>query len=75
MERKLSEVKKMDNNSEKVAQIVADSQLAFLNAQYYASLMLAKQALELAPYNSDAHQCAGNAYMSKADYESAIDHY
>lgn len=65
----------MDNNSEKVAQIVADSQLAFLNAQYNASLMLAKQALELAPYNSDAHQCAGNAYMSKADYESAIDHY
>lgn len=65
----------MDNIPEKVAQIVADSQLAFLNAQYNASLILAKQALEIAPYNSDAHQCAGNAYMSKADYESAIEHY
>ena len=31
--------------------------------------MLAKEALNIDNKNVDAHQCAGNAYMSKADYE------
>ncbi len=48
----------MENNSEIIKQIVADSQLAFLNGQYDASLLLAKQELEQDANNADAHQCA-----------------
>lgn len=54
---------------------ISDSRLAFLQGKYEESLRLAKQALIEDDKNADAHQCAGNAYMSKADYESAIDHY
>ena len=62
----------MDNNLEG---LIADSRLSFIQGKYEVSLNLAKQALELDSKNPDAHQCAGNAYMSKADYESAIEHY
>jgi tetratricopeptide (TPR) repeat protein len=62
----------MDNNLEG---LIADSRLAFIQGRYEVSLKLAKQALDQDSKNSDAHQCAGNAYMSKADYESAIEHY
>ena len=58
--------------------VISDSQLAFLQGKqgkYDESLKLAKQALDQDSKNSDAHQCAGNAYMSKAEYESAIEHY
>ena len=55
--------------------VISDSRLAFIQGKYNESLKLAKQALELDSKNPDAHQCAGNAYMSKADYESAIEHY
>lgn len=55
--------------------LISDSRLAFIQGQYDASLLLAKQALKLDSKDSDAHQCAGNAFMSKADYESAINHY
>lgn len=54
---------------------ISDSRLAFLQGKYEESLRLAKQALIEDEKNADAHQCAGNAYMSKADYESAINHY
>lgn len=54
---------------------ISDSRLAFLQGKYDESLKLARLALEQDSKNSDAHQCAGNAYMSKADYESAIKHY
>lgn len=62
----------MDNNLEG---LIADSRLAFIQGRYEVSLKLAKQAIDQDSKNSDAHQCAGNAYMSKADYESAIEHY
>ena len=55
--------------------IIGDSKLAFIQGKYKESLNLAKNVLALDDTNSDAHQCAGNAYMSKADYESAIEHY
>lgn len=58
-----------------LASIISDSRLAFIQGKYDESLRLAKQALSEDTSNSDAHQCAGNAYMSKADYESAIEHY
>jgi len=56
-------------------ELIADSRLAFMQGKYEESLRLAKQALAENEKSADAHQCAGNAYMSKADYESAIDHY
>ena len=56
-------------------ELIADSRLAFLQGKYDESLKLAKQALTEDEKSADAHQCAGNAYMSKADYESAIEHY
>lgn len=54
---------------------ISDSRLAFIQGKYDESLKLANQALEQDPTNPDAHQCAGNAYMSFGDYESAINHY
>lgn len=54
---------------------VSDSRLAFMQGRYEESLRLAKQALDIDRKNPDAHQCAGNAYMSREDYESAIKSY
>lgn len=56
-------------------ELIADSRLAFMQGKYEESLRLAKQALAENEKSADANQCAGNAYMSKADYESAISHY
>lgn len=58
-----------------IDEIISDSRLAFIQGKYDESLSLAKQALSQDSKNADAHQCAGNAYMSKADYTSAIEHY
>lgn len=55
-----------------VDEFVSDARLAFIQGKYDESLKLAKQALAKDKKSADAHQCAGNAYMSKADYESAI---
>lgn len=61
--------------ADKVKLIVTDSKLAFMQGRYEESLRLAKQALDIDRKNPDAHQCAGNAYMSREDYESAIKSY
>lgn len=58
-----------------IESLVSDSRLAFIQGRYDESLKLAKQALEMDADNADAHQCAGNAYMSKRDLKSAISHY
>lgn len=55
--------------------LIADSRLAFIQGRYDEALKLSKQAIELEGDNADAHQCAGNAYMSKSDLTSAIEHY
>ena len=49
-----------------IDELVSDSRLAFIQGKYDESLKLAKAALEQDNKNADAHQCAGNAYMSKA---------
>ena len=56
-------------------ELISMFRLAFAQGKYEKSLELAKKALEEDNWSADAHQCAGNAYMSKADYESAIEHY
>ena len=61
--------------ADKVKLIISDSKLAFMQGKYEESLRLAKQALDIDRKNPDAHQCAGNAYMSREDYESAIKAY
>lgn len=48
-------------------ELIADSRLAFVQGKFDESLYLAKKALTEDERNADAHQCAGNAYMSKAD--------
>lgn len=53
--------------TDKVKLIVTDSRLAFMQGRYEESLRLAKQALDIDRKNPDAHQCAGNAYMSRED--------
>lgn len=55
-----------------IEELIADSRLAFIQGKYEEALELAKRALTEDEKNADAHQCAGNAYMSKADYESAM---
>ena len=56
-------------------EIVSESKLVFMQGRYKESLRLAKQALDIDRKNPDAHQSAGNAYMSREDYESAIKAY
>lgn len=60
----------MGNASQVAKLIISDSRLAFMQGRYEELLRLAKQALDIDRKNSDAHQCAGNAYMSREDYES-----
>lgn len=54
---------------------ISDSRVAFMQGKFDEALRLAKHALSEDANNPDAHQCAANAYMSKADYETAIKHY
>ena len=58
-----------------IEEMIANSRLAFMHGKYDEALRIGKQALDQDSKNPDAHQCAGNAYMSKANYESAIEHY
>lgn len=55
--------------------LVSDSKLAFIQGKYKESLNLAQKALSYDDTYADAFQCAGNAYMSKQDYDNAIKHY
>lgn len=54
---------------------ISDSRFAFLQDRFEEALKLAQKALEMDPKNADAHLCAANAYMSKADFGTAIHHY
>lgn len=65
----------MANLNENVDMLIADSRFAFMQGKYKEALSLAKNAIELDNKNADAFQCAGNAYMSTADYSAAIDAY
>ena len=65
----------MITDKEKLEYCIADAGLAFIQDIYEESLRLAQKALSIASHRPDAHQGAGNAYMSKADYKSAIGHY
>ncbi|MCD7742141.1 MAG: tetratricopeptide repeat protein [Ruminococcus sp.] len=58
-----------------IASLISDSRLAFIQGKYEESLKLAKKALEMDSKNPDAHQCAGNAYMSFGECENEIKHY
>lgn len=55
--------------------IIADSNLAFINQEFDTALNLAKQAISLDPKNSNAYKCAANAYMSLERYDEAIKNY
>lgn len=65
----------MQTNQEKVSQLLADSQFAFINSQNSEALHLANEAISLAPKNPDGYKCAGNAYMSLGQYDKAVDSY
>ncbi len=58
-----------------VKDIIADSQLAFLNQENETALDLARQAIALDKDNPDAYKCAGNACMSLERYDEAIKNY
>jgi len=53
----------MDMN-DKLEILNSNSRVAFMQGQYKEALNFAKNAMELDSKNADAHQCAGNAYMS-----------
>lgn len=58
-----------------VKDIIADSQVAFINQEFETALNLAKQAISADPQNADAYKCAANAYMSLERYDDAIRNY
>lgn len=65
----------MKMSNEKVTQLLSDSRLAFLNQQNDVALNLANHAIQLEPKNADAYKFAGNALMSLARYNEAIENY
>lgn len=56
-------------------EIIADSNLAFLNQENETALLLARQAIKLEPNNPDSYKSAANAYMSLGNYDEAIKNY
>ena len=58
-----------------IEDLIAESKVCFIQEQYREALNLAEKAIELDSKNADAHQCAGNAYMSLKKYDLAIEHY
>ena len=58
-----------------IKELIADSQLAFLNQQNATALELANQAIALDGKSADAYKCAANALMSLERYEDAIKNY
>ena len=54
----------MDDNKN-VTGLIAYSRSTFMQGKYEESLQLAKLSISRDSTNADAHQCAGNAYMSK----------
>ena len=58
-----------------VKDIIADSQVAFLNQENETALSLARQAIALDKDNPDAYKCAGNAGMSLGHYDEAIKNF
>jgi tetratricopeptide (TPR) repeat protein len=59
----------------RVAQLLADSKLAFLNQQNEQALKFATEARKIEPNNPDAHKCVANAYMSMGQLEEAVKCY
>ena len=55
-----------------IEDLIAESKVCFIQEQYREALNLAEKAIELDSKNADAHQCAGNAYMSLKKYDLAI---
>ena len=53
-----------DNNNEQIAEVISNSQVAFINGKYQEAFSLAKSAIKLDPKCADAYQCAANVCMS-----------
>lgn len=58
-----------------VKELIANSNLAFLNEENEKALELAKEAIKLDPRNPNTYKCAANAYMSYENYDEAIKNY
>jgi len=53
-----------DNNNEQIAEVISNSQVAFINGKYQEAFSIAKSAIKLDPKCADAYQCAANVCMS-----------
>ena len=62
-------------NNEKLAELISNSQVAFINGQYQESMTLAREAIKLDDKCADAYQCAANVCMSLNRYNDAIEYY
>lgn len=64
-----------NNVNEQLAEIISNSQIAFINGRTAEAFTLAKEAIKLDENCADAYQCAANVCMSLSRYEDAIDYY
>lgn len=62
-------------NTEQLAELISNSQTAFLNGRMQEAFSLAKEAISLDPDCADAYQCAANVCMSLSRYDDAIEYY
>ena len=65
----------MIENNNDLAELISNSQVAFLNGRYQEAFSLARSAIKLDPKCADAYQCAANVCMSLSRYEDAIEYY
>lgn len=49
-----------ENNNEKLAELISNSQVAFINGKMQEAFSHAKSAIKLDPKCADAYQCAAN---------------
>lgn len=64
-----------ENSNEKLAELISNSQVAFINGKMQEAFSLAKSAIKLDPKCADAYQCAANVCMSLSRYDDAIEYY
>lgn len=65
----------MIQEKQQIDEIIANSQVAFMNGKYYEAYNQAQEAISIDPNCADAYQCAANVCMSLERYEDAIEYY
>ena len=62
----------MIENNNDLAELISNSQVAFLNGRYQEAFSLARSAIKLDPKCADAYQCAANEAIGRNGSKAPI---